>query len=183
MAVSDVLEADRLIESVLARIPPSDVLGRQRAEALLASALTWYGGALLRIRELVPGFDPLIAREPLGGVLALHRCDSPSPPKVDETTVQQASIAMDRMLDEVIDDPDPSATAAADALALLCAVHGYALAQLVESVGAELVGQLAADPLVSGVLLLHDLHPTDGASSAFIPVGSVTVRRSPGDRR
>jgi len=45
-------------------------------------------------------------------------------------------------------------------------LHAQALERVMEVVaesdgGAELIGTLAADPTISGVLLLHDLHPLD----------------------
>ena len=44
---------------------------------------------------------------------------------------------------------------------LVVDLYGAGLERIVDIVGAERVGDLAADPLVESLLLVHDLHPLD----------------------
>jgi Fe-S cluster biogenesis protein NfuA/nitrite reductase/ring-hydroxylating ferredoxin subunit len=57
---------------------------------------------------------------------------------------------------------DPRTAAAADELVrCLVDLYGAGLERIVEIVGAERAGELADDPLVESLLLVHDLHPLD----------------------
>jgi gamma-glutamyl:cysteine ligase YbdK (ATP-grasp superfamily) len=57
---------------------------------------------------------------------------------------------------------DPAAQASMrELLQAVLDLHGRGLGRILELLGAEHTGQLARDALVSSLLLLHDLHPTD----------------------
>ena len=78
---------------------------------------------------------------------------------------QDARVAGERveaLLDQLRTGPDPKAAVVAeDLVRCLVDLYGAGLTRIVEIVGAERVGDLAADPLVESLLLIHDLHPLD----------------------
>jgi Fe-S cluster biogenesis protein NfuA len=72
-----------------------------------------------------------------------------------------AADRIDRLLAQ-LSAADPRAAAAAEELTrCLVQLYGAGLARIVDLVGAERTGELAADPLVESLLLVHDLHPLD----------------------
>jgi Fe-S cluster biogenesis protein NfuA len=78
---------------------------------------------------------------------------------------QDARVAGERvelLLDQLRSSPDPKAAAVAeDLVRCLVDLYGAGLERIVDIIGAERVGDLAADPLVESLLLIHDLHPLD----------------------
>lgn len=67
-----------------------------------------------------------------------------------------------------------------DAIRLVTELYGQGLARIVEaalgtadSFGSELVDRLAADPVVGGLLILHDLHPGDLARRVEVALDGI----------
>jgi hypothetical protein len=81
------------------------------------------------------------------------------------------------LLDEAESLPDPDArTTTIELLQALLELYGEALARIVAAGGDELAPELAADELVSHLLLLHGLHPQDVRTRVEAAVGSMRVR-------
>jgi Fe-S cluster biogenesis protein NfuA/nitrite reductase/ring-hydroxylating ferredoxin subunit len=78
---------------------------------------------------------------------------------------QNARVAGERvetLLDQLRAGSDPRVTAAAeDLVRCLVDLYGAGLERIVEIVGDERAHDLADDPLVESLLLVHDLHPLD----------------------
>ena len=78
---------------------------------------------------------------------------------------QKAGERVEALLAELGSQAGPEVAAAAEELvSCLVELYGAGLAEIVRIVGSDAAGQslmarLAADPLVSSLLLLHDLHP------------------------
>jgi Fe-S cluster biogenesis protein NfuA len=80
--------------------------------------------------------------------------------------VQKAGERVEALLAELGSQAGPQVAAAAEELvSCLVELYGAGLAEIVQIIGKDaeagqrLMGQLAADPLVESLLLLHDLHP------------------------
>jgi len=79
---------------------------------------------------------------------------------------QKAGERVEALLAELGSQAGPQVAATAEELvSCLVELYGAGLAEIVQIIGADpeagqrLMGQLAADPLVESLLLLHDLHP------------------------
>jgi hypothetical protein len=73
---------------------------------------------------------------------------------------REAGERIERLLAELAASPDPRAAAAAEELVrCLVELYGGGLARIVELTAPAHVRELAADPLVESLLLVHDLHP------------------------
>ncbi len=79
---------------------------------------------------------------------------------------QKAGERVEALLAELGSQAGPQVAAAAEELvSCLVDLYGAGLAEIVKIIGADaeagqrLLGQLAGDPLVESLLLLHDLHP------------------------
>jgi hypothetical protein len=82
----------------------------------------------------------------------------------DAVDVSAGEVAerVDELLAELTAAGDPRAAAAADELTrCLVRLYGAGLARIVTAIGPERTAELAADPLVESLLLIHDLHPLD----------------------
>jgi hypothetical protein len=67
---------------------------------------------------------------------------------------------VDRLLEQLRSGPDPRAAAVAEELVrCLVQLYGAGLERIMATVGAEHGRDLANDPLVESLLLVHDLHP------------------------
>jgi Fe-S cluster biogenesis protein NfuA len=84
------------------------------------------------------------------------------------TGVQQVSARVEELLDGLRGGGfGPAAPAAEELVGLLVGLYGDGLARVMTllaeqgSAGASMIAKLADDPLVEGLLLLHDLHPLD----------------------
>lgn len=78
-------------------------------------------------------------------------------PDVDRTGAR-----VERLLDELAEAGGPAAARYGEQLVqALVELYGAGLARMVELAGPELVARFAADRVVAGLLLLHDLHPQD----------------------
>jgi Fe-S cluster biogenesis protein NfuA len=75
--------------------------------------------------------------------------------------VQEAGARVERLLAEIDDPADRDR--AEELVTALIEVYGAALARILETVGDETARTLAADDLVSSLLIVHDLHPLSTA--------------------
>lgn len=171
MRLPTVDDVDARLLELLGRFEPTQVTERQRAEDLVASALTLYGGALRRIRELLDahGSGDRVAewtsREPLGRLLALHRADTPAPPPIEAQDVRRAGHSIDAILEELDGAPPAVAELSREMLAVVVDLHEAGLAQITGAIDEGLTPSGAAlealgdDDLVASLLLVHGLHP------------------------
>ncbi len=84
----------------------------------------------------------------------------------EQTNPQEVAGKVDALLEDIEQHAEPAMLAAAEGLVkLLMQFYGSGLEQIVtvaRAAGGEtLVNRLAADPLVGGLLALHDLHPVE----------------------
>jgi Fe-S cluster biogenesis protein NfuA len=67
---------------------------------------------------------------------------------------------VNRLLEQLLSGPDPRAAMVAEELVrCLVQLYGAGLERIMATVGAEHGRDLATDPLVESLLLVHDLHP------------------------
>lgn len=163
--------ADARLAELLEAFGPGEITARQRAEDLVASALTFYGGALRRVRELLDEHGATshlsvwTGAQPIGGLLALHRADTPAPPPIDADDVHRAAATIEDILDELEGTPPPVRDRSTEMLAVVTDLHGAGLAQLVGARDDHLrppgpvLDALGRDDLVASLLLVHGLHP------------------------
>lgn len=171
MSLPTLEEVDGRLSELLDAFEPGEITARQRAEDLVACALTMYGGALRRVRELldVHGAADHLAvwtqHEPLGGLLALHRADTPAPPPVEAEDVRRAASSIENILDELDTVPVAVRERSVAMLTVVTELHGVGLAQLVGVVDVRLrppeavLAGIGDDDLVASLLLVHGLHP------------------------
>lgn len=171
MSLPTLEEVDGRLSELLDAFEPGEITSRQRAEDLVACALTMYGGALRRVRELLDihgAGDHLavwIQHEPLGGLLALHRADTPAPPPVEAEDVRRAAGSIENILDELDTAPIAVRERSVAMLTVVTELHGVGLAQLVGAVDGRLrppaavLAGIGDDDLVASLLLVHGLHP------------------------
>lgn len=162
---------DTRLGELLDAFEPGEITARQRAEDLVASALTLYGGALRRVRELLDehgASDHLTVwteHEPLGRLLALHRADTPAPPPIEADVVRRAADTVENLLDEFETGPVAIRERAVAMLTAVTDLHEAGLAQLVGAVDErlrpppEFLAAIGRDDLVATLLLIHGLHP------------------------
>ncbi|GIF00599.1 hypothetical protein [Paractinoplanes rishiriensis] len=80
------------------------------------------------------------------------------------TSAEETGRHIERLLTELHDSPDPRAAAAGEELTRhLVQLYGDGLARIAGLLGTERLTELCADPLVSSLLLVHDLHPVPAA--------------------
>ncbi|GIJ54844.1 NifU family protein [Virgisporangium aurantiacum] len=80
----------------------------------------------------------------------------------DEPDAHAAAGQVNRLLDQLRSGPDPRAALVAEELVrCLVRLYGAGLERIMATVGADHGRDLAADPLVESLLLVHDLHPLD----------------------
>ncbi|HET9078077.1 MAG TPA: NifU family protein [Acidimicrobiales bacterium] len=72
--------------------------------------------------------------------------------------VDRVGARVDELLDQLRTDP-ATAVQVEELVRLLLDLYGTALSRVVAVAGAEPVARMAADPLLSALLVLHDLHP------------------------
>ena len=79
-----------------------------------------------------------------------------------ELDAHEAAGRVDRLLEQLRSGPDPRAAMVAEELVrCLVRLYGAGLERIMTTVGADHARDLAADPLVESLLLVHDLHPLD----------------------
>jgi hypothetical protein len=85
-----------------------------------------------------------------------------------QTELERRIAAIDQLVRSLENGSDPATRAAAQELAgTLMELHATALERMLDAVrrhgeaGRLILEQLARDDVISGVLLLHDLHPVD----------------------
>jgi Fe-S cluster biogenesis protein NfuA len=88
---------------------------------------------------------------------------------VSNTDLQGVGERLERILGELAAHPDPTAAdRATEAVRLVTELYGAALSTMLELVvnagDAPLLDKMVSDPLVSSLLVLHDLHPFDLAT-------------------
>ncbi len=162
--------ADERLAELLEEFPRVEITERQRAEDLVASALTMYAAVFRRIREIHQdhGDHGRIAlwtqRDPLSGLLALHRADSPAPAPVESTDVRRATDSIERIVDELDGAPAAVRDRSLEMLAIVSDLHEAGLAQITGAIDDALLpplpvrAVLSGDDLVASVLLIHGLH-------------------------
>jgi Fe-S cluster biogenesis protein NfuA len=75
---------------------------------------------------------------------------------------REAGDRVERLLAQLRSGPDPrAAVVAEDLVRCLVTLYGAALERIVEISGERLRHEFCADPLVEGLMLVHDLHPLD----------------------
>jgi len=79
---------------------------------------------------------------------------------VKDATARDAGQRIEGLLDQLRGDPR-AATLAEDLVRCLMDFYGAGLARIAELVDASTLRELAGDPLVESLLLIHDLHPLD----------------------
>lgn len=76
------------------------------------------------------------------------------------TDTHAAAGRVNRLLEQLRSGPDPRAAIVGEELVrCLVQLYGAGLERIMATVGAEYGSDLAADPLVESLLLVHDLHP------------------------
>ena len=76
------------------------------------------------------------------------------------TAAEDAARHIESLLARLRDSTDPRAAAAAEDLTRsLLQLYGDGLTRIAAMLGPEQIAELCADPLVSSLLLVHDLHP------------------------
>jgi Fe-S cluster biogenesis protein NfuA len=76
------------------------------------------------------------------------------------SSAEETGRQIERLLTELRAGPDPRAGTAAEELSrLLVQLYGDGLARIAAMLGPDRLAELAADPLVASLLLVHDLHP------------------------
>lgn len=87
------------------------------------------------------------------------------------TSAQAAGERIETLLAMLRSDAGPEAAAAAEELvSCLVGLYGAGLSEIVRIIGEDaeagprLLDRLAADPVVEGLLLIHDLHPVDAGT-------------------
>jgi Fe-S cluster biogenesis protein NfuA len=78
-----------------------------------------------------------------------------------------------RLLEELTGPGCPQAGRVEELVRALTAVYGEALTRVVSLVDAGTLHRLAADPVVSGMLVLHDLHPVGTAARVSAALDAV----------
>jgi Fe-S cluster biogenesis protein NfuA len=79
-----------------------------------------------------------------------------------EPDARAAGARVNRLLEQLRSGPDPrAAMVAEDLVRCLVRLYGAGLERIMATVGADHGRDLAADPLVESLLLIHDLHPLD----------------------
>ncbi len=86
-----------------------------------------------------------------------------------------AAATVERLLERLRTGPDPQAGALAeDLVRCLVQLYGAGLERIVALGGDALLRELAADPLVESLLLVHDLHPLDTTARVRRALAGVT---------
>jgi len=95
-----------------------------------------------------------------------------------QTELERRIAAVDQLVRSLESGSDPATRAAAQELVgTLLELHGAALERILAAIersgeaGPAIVEQLALDDMVSGVLLLHDLHPVDRPTRVLQALG------------
>lgn len=197
MDARTIAAVDRELDACLDGFGPEEAVERMRAEDLVSSALTLYGGAFRRMAAIAEEHDPgLRARwgecDPLGELLEFHhrfRPDSMTASGTAEDTFRRARIAVDELLDRIESDGRDARDRVARLLALVADLHDAGLRQALGDAAAgvrpelAMLDALAADRMVDAVLLAHDLHPFAAepgvAGEVRIPVEAVRRRPRP----
>jgi hypothetical protein len=68
-----------------------------------------------------------------------------------------------RRIDELLAGMDDRAALGEELIGLLVGLYGDGLARIVAALGPAATAELAADPVVASLLLIHDLHPAPPA--------------------
>ncbi|MEA2619058.1 MAG: hypothetical protein QOE72_4841 [Chloroflexota bacterium] len=82
---------------------------------------------------------------------------------LNEEAVSGRAAVLERLLGELDELPEPARSVATDTVRALAGLYGEALGRIVERLqrcDPARLEELAGDELVSHLLILHDLHPT-----------------------
>lgn len=170
MELPTLARVDDRLAVLLEEFPRAEITERQRAEDLVASALTMYAAVFRRIREIHQDHDDhdriahWTQREPLSGLLALHHADTPAPAPIEAPDVRRATDSIERILDDLDGAPAPVRARSLEMLAIVSDLHEAGLAQITGAIDDALLppppvrAALAADDLVASILLIHGLH-------------------------
>lgn len=161
---------DARLATLLEEFPRVEITERQRAEDLVASALTMYAAVFRRFREIHQDHEDhermalWTQRDPLSGLLALHHADTPAPAPIESADVRRATDSIERIVDDLDGAPAPVRDRSLEMLAIVSDLHEAGLAQITGAIDDALLpppqvrAVLAGDDLVASVLLIHGLH-------------------------
>jgi Fe-S cluster biogenesis protein NfuA len=107
----------------------------------------------------------------------------PETVRLDEATVAERLARLDLLLEQIEGAPGPMTGAAIEAVQVLAAVYGEALARVLDAADSPLVDRLADDELLGHLLVLHGIHPEPPERRAARAVDGVrpSVRERGGD--
>ncbi|MEU1594771.1 NifU family protein [Streptomyces sp. NPDC005708] len=83
----------------------------------------------------------------------------PESVRLDEAAVAERLTRLDLLLEQIEGAPGPMTGAAVEAVQVLAAVYGEALARVLDGADRALVDRMAGDQLIGHLLVLHDIHP------------------------
>jgi len=83
----------------------------------------------------------------------------PETVRLDASTVVERLARLDLLLEQIEGAPGPMTGAAIEAVQVLAAVYGEALARVLDGADRALVDRMAGDQLIGHLLVLHDIHP------------------------
>jgi hypothetical protein len=90
---------------------------------------------------------------------------------VSSDPAEEAAREVERLLAGLREGADPGAAAAAEELTgCLVRLYGDGLARIAAMLGPQRLAELAADPLVASLLLIHDLHPVPAAERVRLAI-------------
>lgn len=83
----------------------------------------------------------------------------PETVRLDEATVAERLSRLDLLLEQIEGAPGPMTAAAIEAVQVLAAVYGEALARVLDAADVSLVERMTDDLLLGHLLVLHGIHP------------------------
>jgi Fe-S cluster biogenesis protein NfuA len=83
----------------------------------------------------------------------------PESVRLDEAAVAERLTRLDLLLEQIEGAPGPMTGAAIEAVQVLAAVYGEALARVLDGADRALVDRMAGDQLIGHLLVLHGIHP------------------------
>ncbi|MET9046506.1 NifU family protein [Streptomyces sp. NPDC003631] len=107
----------------------------------------------------------------------------PETARLDEATVAERLARLDLLLEQLEGAPGPMTGAAIEAVQVLAAVYGEALARVMDGAHPHLVERMVGDELIGHLLVLHGIHPEPPERRAERAVAGLrpSVRERGGD--